>query len=110
MAISLDSLIESTPGICGGKPRIAGHRIRVIDVVVWQQKLGWTPEEMIGHYPQLTLADIHAALAYYWANKEEVDQSIVDSEAIVAESVKMHPSKVGRKLEEIRDRPDKISP
>ena len=27
--------IEITPGVCGGKPRIAGHRIRVQDIVVW---------------------------------------------------------------------------
>jgi hypothetical protein len=27
--------IEVTPGICGGRPRIAGHRIRVQDVVIW---------------------------------------------------------------------------
>ncbi|WP_333364954.1 DUF433 domain-containing protein [Microcoleus sp. herbarium14] len=31
--------IEITPGICGGKPRIAGHRIRVQDIVVWHEQM-----------------------------------------------------------------------
>jgi hypothetical protein len=30
--------IEATPGVLGGKPRIAGHRIRVMDIVVWHEK------------------------------------------------------------------------
>ncbi len=29
--------IEITPGVCGGKPRITGHRIRVEDIVVWHE-------------------------------------------------------------------------
>ncbi|MEO3706895.1 DUF433 domain-containing protein [Trichormus azollae] len=32
--------IEITPGICGGKPRIAGHRIRVQDIVIWHEQMG----------------------------------------------------------------------
>jgi len=32
--------IEVTPGVCGGRSRIAGHRIRVQDVVVWHEQKG----------------------------------------------------------------------
>ncbi len=35
--------IKITPGVCGGKPRIAGHRIRVQDVVVWHEQMGMSP-------------------------------------------------------------------
>jgi uncharacterized protein (DUF433 family) len=58
--------IVSTPGTCGGKPRIAGTRIRVQDVVVWHEAWGLSPEEIVTDFPQLTLAQVHAALAYYY--------------------------------------------
>jgi uncharacterized protein (DUF433 family) len=57
--------IVSTPDTCGGKPRIAGSRIQVKDVVIWHAHLGMTPTEIVSKWPHLTLADIHAALAYY---------------------------------------------
>lgn len=36
--------IEITPGICGGKPRIAGHMIKVQDIVIWHEKMGMSPD------------------------------------------------------------------
>ena len=39
--------IEITPGVCGGKPRIAGHRIRVQDIYVWHELQGQTAEEIV---------------------------------------------------------------
>jgi len=75
--------IEITPGTCGGKPRIAGTRIRVQDIVLWTEQ-GLSPEEIVTGYPHLSLADIHAALAYYYDNREEIDRQIQASEAFVA--------------------------
>ena len=54
--------IEITAGVCGGKPRIAGHRIRVQDIYVWHELQGQTPEEIVADFPQLTLGDVHAAI------------------------------------------------
>ena len=42
--------IEITPGVCGGKPRIAGHRIRVQDVVVMHDEMGKDPYEIVNDY------------------------------------------------------------
>ena len=50
-------------GVCGGKPCIRGTRIN-IGVVLDGLAEGLTPEQIIDHYPQLTLDDIRAALAY----------------------------------------------
>ena len=58
--------IEATPGVLGGKPRIAGHRIRVMDIVVWHEKRGYSLDEIVTMFPGITLADVHAALAYYF--------------------------------------------
>jgi len=68
--------IEITPGVCGGKPRIAGHRIRVADVAVWHESQGLSPDEIASRHPGITLADVHAALAYYFEHREEIDDDI----------------------------------
>ena len=66
--------IARTPGVCGGKACIAGHRVRVLDIVVWHEHQGMTPDEIVSHVPTITLADVHAALAYYFDHVEEVRQ------------------------------------
>ena len=59
---SLDDHIEITPGICSGKPRIAGHRITVAHIAIWHERLGKCADEIATEY-DLTLANIYAALA-----------------------------------------------
>ena len=49
--------IEITPGVCGGKHRIAGYRIRVQDIAVWSEQLNLTPDEIVYHYPSISLND-----------------------------------------------------
>jgi uncharacterized protein (DUF433 family) len=61
--------IESRPGKCGGKPCISGTRIRVWDIYILHERQGKTADEIIGDYPELPLADVHAALAYYYDHK-----------------------------------------
>jgi uncharacterized protein (DUF433 family) len=68
--------IEITPGVCGGKPRIKGHRIKVQHVVVWHERMGMSADEIVSQHPGLTLADVHAALAYYWDHREQIDADI----------------------------------
>lgn len=36
--------IEIKEGICGGKPRIAGDRIKVQDIVIWHERMGMSPD------------------------------------------------------------------
>jgi uncharacterized protein (DUF433 family) len=77
--------IVSTPGTCGGRPRIDGHRITVEDVAIWHERTGMSPDEIVSAYPSLTLSDVHAALAYYFENRERIDADIVDGERFVQE-------------------------
>ena len=90
--MSLDQRIEQTEGICGGKPRIAGHRITVQDVAVWHDQLGWSADRIASEY-NLELADIYAALAYYFAHREEIDQSLEESRAFIEALREQTPSK-----------------
>ena len=55
--------ITVDPNVCGGKPCVRGTRI-YIAIILDGLAEGLTPEQIIDHYPQLTLDDIHAALAY----------------------------------------------
>lgn len=73
MASVLTQHIEITPGVFGGKPHIAGHRIRVMDIVAWHEKRGLSPDEIVTLYPSITLADVHAVLVYYFDHREEIE-------------------------------------
>ena len=75
--VSVDRLIKSTPEVCGGRPRIDGTRI-TIQYIINEIKAGITPEEIIEDKPYLTLAGIYTALAYYYANKEQLDTEFAD--------------------------------
>jgi uncharacterized protein (DUF433 family) len=77
--------IVSTPGTRGGKPRIDGHRITVEDVAVWHERMGMSPDEIVYNYPSITLSDVHAALAYYFENRERINADILEGERYVQE-------------------------
>lgn len=76
----IGTLITQTPDICGGRPRIAGTGVSVRRIAGWY-KLGQTPEEIATEIPHLTLAQVHAALAYYLANQEVMDAEMAAEEA-----------------------------
>lgn len=68
--------IVRTPGILGGEPYIAGHRIRVRDVVAARDLGALSPEEIAASiYPDLSLAQVYAALAFYEDHRAEIDQA-----------------------------------
>ncbi len=89
--------IEITPGVCGGKPHIAGHRISIQNVVIWHERMGLDPDEIATTYG-LTLGDVYAALAYYHDHRDEIDQSIASDETFVNELRRQIPSKLAEKL------------
>jgi uncharacterized protein (DUF433 family) len=76
--------IEKTPGVCGGKACIDGTRIRVLDIVGLRRR-GFEPEEMLNMYAvPLSLAQVHAALAYYYDHPDEIEASIREGRKLVA--------------------------
>lgn len=74
-AVDIGTLIVRTNEMRGGRPRIAGTGITVQRVVGWY-KLGLNAEDITEQIPHLTLAQVYAALAYYHANKDEIEQAI----------------------------------
>jgi uncharacterized protein (DUF433 family) len=88
MSLNVDSLLTSAPHIRHGRPCIAGTGISVHRIAVLHN-LGHSPEEIVRKYEHLNIAGVHAALAYYYANKLEVDAEVVadddDAESIEKE-------------------------
>jgi uncharacterized protein (DUF433 family) len=75
MSTEIGTLLVSAPDVCGGRLRINGMRITVNEIVVWY-KQGYGPEEITDQYPHLTLAQVYTALAYYHANREEIEADL----------------------------------
>jgi uncharacterized protein (DUF433 family) len=73
-------LITRTPGIKGGAPHIAGTGVTVRTIARWY-KLGMSAEEIAGEIPHLSLAQVYAALAYYHANRAEMEAEMAAEEA-----------------------------
>ena len=55
--------VAATPEVCGGKPCIRGTRIEV-SIILDALSEGLSPEQIMDHYPSLTMEDIRAAMAY----------------------------------------------
>jgi uncharacterized protein (DUF433 family) len=89
IGMSIQSMIETTPGVCGGLPRIAGTRVPVHRVARYH-RLGYSPEEMLSLLNSLSLPQIHAALAHALANPEETDRAIQEEEAAAAQLAAAH--------------------
>ena len=100
----LDKHIEITPGTCGGKPRIAGRRITVQNIAIWHDRMGMSPDEIASEH-DLTLGDVHAALAYYFDQQAEIDRQIQQEAAFVEELRERTPSVLARKLEGLKGGP-----
>ncbi len=78
--VDIGMFIVKTNDICGGRPRIAGRRLSVQQIAVLA-KQGLSPQEIAREYQNLSLAEVHAALAYYYANQEEIEGYLAEEKA-----------------------------
>ncbi|MBW3541674.1 MAG: DUF433 domain-containing protein [Planctomycetes bacterium] len=81
--VDIGTLIDRHPGVHRGRPKIAGTGLTVRRIAIWS-KLGNSPEQIVEHIPHLTLAQVHAALTYYHANREEIEADIAAEAAEAA--------------------------
>jgi uncharacterized protein (DUF433 family) len=73
--------IESRPEKCGGRPCIAGTRIRVHDIYVWHVLDGLSAVEILAEKPELSLASIHATISYVFDHREEIERDLAEENA-----------------------------
>ena len=90
-AVNIGELIVCNPTFRLGRPLIAGTGVTVRRIVGWY-KLGLSPEEISTQVPHLTLAQVFAALAYYHANREEIEVDIATEETEADELEQEHSS------------------
>lgn len=74
-AIDIGGPIHQDPALHGGRPCIAGTGVSVRRVAVLHHS-GESPEEIAVSFGHLSLAQVHAALTYYYANKAEIDADL----------------------------------
>ena len=99
----LDRYIEVTAVLPGVPPRarIAGHRIRVSDIVILHLRLGISLGEIAARYG-LDMAPLYAAIAYYFDHKDEIDRTI-DEDRLFADAMRQkNPSLLAERLKQLR--------
>ncbi|MFQ5409394.1 MAG: DUF433 domain-containing protein [Anaerolineales bacterium] len=101
MELVLDRHIEITPEVRGGRPRIAGTRITVADIVIMHLRLGQSLEEIAGRYA-LELAALYAAMAYYHDHRPGIEESIAADEAYAEAFQRSNASPLQAKLDVLR--------
>ncbi len=109
--MAASSQIETRPNR-DAQPRayIAGTRIRVQDIFSLSEREGKTPDEIAAAFPHLTLAQIHAALAYYFDHQDEIKREIREDEAFVAAMMaKAGPGPLEEKLKGAKTAGDTVS-
>jgi uncharacterized protein (DUF433 family) len=89
--------IVISPGTAGGQPHVEGRRIKVRDVAFQHEYLGRGADEIATEL-DLTLAEVHAALAYYFDHRDEIERTIADRDTFVAAMKRRTPSLLSRKL------------
>ena len=87
----------------GGEDKafVAGTRISVQDIYIWHELRGSTPDEIVTSYPHLTLAQVHAALTYFYEHSDEIREQL-RSEKEFAES--MEAAQGPTKYSKLRDK------
>ena len=78
--VEIGGMISRTPGIKSGTPHIAGTGVTVRTIVRWN-RAGLLPEEISLRVGHISLAQVHAALAFYYANQEAMDCEMAAEEA-----------------------------
>ena len=77
---NIGELIITSPDIRRGRPRIAGTGVTVQRIVTLY-KTGLSPEEIADEFGHLSLAQVYAGLAYYHANREQIETAIAADQA-----------------------------
>lgn len=78
--VDIGTLITRSPEIKGGNPRIAGTGVTVHRIAGWY-KLGFDAEEIARKLSHLTVGQVYAALAYYHANAQEIENLLAEENA-----------------------------
>jgi uncharacterized protein (DUF433 family) len=75
--VNISELISTT----GDRPRIAGTNVSIEQIATLTIE-GLLPSAIVEEYPHLSLAQVHAALTYYYANQSAIDQALTEEKTL----------------------------
>jgi uncharacterized protein (DUF433 family) len=87
--------IEVTAGVSGGRPRIRGTRVKVSEIARRHVEEGESAEEIVDALPRLTLAQVYAALAYYYDHREEIERELRGQDDLVGRLAREYAPHLG---------------
>ena len=82
--------VSRATDVQGGRPCIVGTRFPVKSVVVYLLRFGLAPEELVEEFPELTLAQVHDALSYYYDHKDELETDLAEDRRLAEEHERSH--------------------
>ena len=92
---SFSDYLERAPDVCRGRLRVRGTRIKVSELAWRHVYATQSPDEIVEALPQLTLAQIYAALAYYFDHRDEIDAEIRAEDEFVSRLEARYGARVG---------------
>ena len=95
LVIGENSLVDKGSGPVA---KIIGHRINVSHIAMYHENEGWSPKKIAEELPTITLADVHAALAFYYDNPEFMAAEAAAEEQFYEELKRNHPSRLHEML------------
>ncbi|HEX5164626.1 MAG TPA: DUF433 domain-containing protein [Thermomicrobiales bacterium] len=95
----IEKHIEIIEGYGGPQTRIVGHRINVSHIVMYYKEHGLSPAEIVEQLPTITLADVHAALAYYYDNPDLIAAEEAAEARYIEEIKQQYPSRLHEMLQ-----------
>jgi len=102
MALTFEAVSVPLSMDATGTVRVHGTRL-TLDTILGAYERGDTPQEIVEGFPSLSLADVHAIIAYYLRHREEVDAYLAEGDAKGAEIRKLVEARQGSQ-EGLRER------
>ena len=99
--VTRHAYLEQRTDIANGKAIIVGTRIKVSQIALEYERLGWTPDQIVDAHPHLTLAQAHDALSYYYENQAEIDAELMAEAKVVEELRRLYPSKLSSEYDRV---------
>jgi uncharacterized protein (DUF433 family) len=82
MTVIIQEYIAIDPKIRGGRPVVAGTGIRVMDIVALKNYHDYSIEAIAENY-DLSLSQVHGALAYYYDHQTEIDSALIEDDDFI---------------------------
>jgi uncharacterized protein (DUF433 family) len=92
--VRVSEMIVATPGYVGGRPRLAGTRMPVHALAAYHVQEGLTAEQIQREvFSHLSLTQVYAALAYFYANRAEIEAIWQEDEQFEREFLERYPER-----------------